>query len=117
MPDFTAARADVGSTNTLSPKKAKNIMNATLQLPIVREKLRVFISRFVRSREFNDGDQIFEAGFVNYMFVMELIIYIEKEFFLTVENDELELRNFASIDAMCDFIQAKSGISGFSQNA
>ena len=92
-------------------------MTATVQLPTAREKLRGFIARFVRSREFNDGDQIFEAGFVNSMFVIELIMYIEKEFSLKVENDELELRNFASIDAMCNFIQAKLSISGLLQNA
>jgi methoxymalonate biosynthesis acyl carrier protein len=44
---------------------------------------------------------------VNSMFAMQLILFIEKEFGLTVASDELELRNFSSIDAMCAFITGK----------
>lgn len=72
-----------------------------------RTKLRTFIGGFVRDSAFKDNDNIFEAGLVNSMFVMQLILFIEKEFELTVAPTELELSNFNSVDAMCQFIAAK----------
>jgi methoxymalonate biosynthesis acyl carrier protein len=72
-----------------------------------RHQLRTFISGFVRTDVFKDQDNLFEAGLVNSMFAMQLILFIEKEFGLTVASDELELRNFSSIDAMCAFITGK----------
>ena len=82
-------------------------MNSSVDIDDISETLRTFIGKFIRSKTFKNSDNIFEAGFVNSMFVMELIMFVEKEFSLTVDNTELKLSNFASVDAMCGYIQGK----------
>lgn len=69
--------------------------------------LRGFIGKFVRNRNFADGENIFESGSINSLFMMQLVLFIEKQFDLVVENDDLELRNFTSIDAMTNLIEGK----------
>ena len=69
--------------------------------------LRAFIAKFVRARQFGDSENIFESGYVNSLFVMQLILFIEKEFALAVANEDLELANFSSVDAMTAFVLRK----------
>lgn len=82
---------------------------ASANMDEIKDTLRTFIGGFVRSKDFKDSDNIFEAGFVNSMFVMQLILFIEKEFSLAVDNADLELKNFSSVDAMRAFITSKRG--------
>jgi methoxymalonate biosynthesis acyl carrier protein len=77
-----------------------------------KTKLRDFIGSFIRNKEFTNSVNIFDSGFVNSMFVMQLILFVEKEFVLTVENEDLDLKNFASIDMLDDFIAKKKNRNG-----
>jgi acyl carrier protein len=85
-------------------------MEALVNTGETRDRLRNFIGGFVRNKDFKDSENIFEAGFVNSMFVMQLILFIEKEFTLTVDNADLELKNFSSVDAMLSFIGSKTAV-------
>jgi acyl carrier protein len=62
---------------------------------------------FEDEAEFTDGDNIFEMGFVNSLFAMKLVSYIEESFSLQVDNDDLEISNFNSVDRIVEFIQTK----------
>ncbi|MCG5250369.1 acyl carrier protein [Brevibacillus agri] len=58
--------------------------------------------------EFGNADNIFELGFVNSLFAMKLVTFIESEFQMTIESDEMEISNFNTIDNIVNFIQSKS---------
>jgi acyl carrier protein len=49
-------------------------------------------------------DDIFALGFVNSLFAMELVMFVEKNFGFTVCNDELRIDNFRTIRAMADLV-------------
>ena len=55
-----------------------------------------------------DDDQIFASGFVNSMFAMQLVLFLEKNFKIAIGNEDLELKNFQSINAMAELIQRKT---------
>lgn len=74
----------------------------------IRAKIRTFLSQFVRVDGFEDGDDIFARGIVNSLFAMQLVMFVEKEFSITVENDDLDLGNFSSIDAIAAFVARKT---------
>lgn len=38
---------------------------------------------------------------------LELVLGVEKEFGIKVQDEEVGVKAFASVDALCDFIQAK----------
>ncbi|SFS44534.1 acyl carrier protein [Marininema halotolerans] len=56
---------------------------------------------------FTDDDNIFEKGFLNSMFAMQMLTYIETEFNLTVDNDDLELINFSTVNNIVGLIEKK----------
>ncbi len=72
-----------------------------------RQTLRDFISRFVRVNDYADDEDIVASRAVNSLFMMQLVLFIEKQFALSVDNEDLELRNFSSVDAMVRFIEGK----------
>lgn len=77
----------------------------------LKEKVRDFISEnlivFDDDAEFTDEDNIFEMGFVNSIFAMKLVGYIEEEFGFRVENDDLNISNFSSVNNIVTFVEGK----------
>jgi acyl carrier protein len=77
----------------------------------LKEKIRQFIEAnlvvFEDEAEFTDSDNIFEMGFVNSLFAMKLVGYIEQEFAIEVDNEDLEISNFNSVDRIVGYIENK----------
>lgn len=63
---------------------------------------------FVRDRfphvEIDASQDIFELGFVNSLFAMELVMFVEKTFLVTIPNGELRIDNFRSADTMAGLV-------------
>ena len=77
----------------------------------LKEKIRQFIEAnlvvFEDEADFTDSDNIFEMGFVNSLFAMKLVSYIEQEFGIEVDNEDLEISNFNSVDRIVGYIENK----------
>lgn len=77
----------------------------------LKEQIRKFIESnlvvFEDEAEFSDSDNIFEMGFVNSLFAMKLVNYIEENFGIQVANDDLEISNFNSVNRITEFIESK----------
>jgi methoxymalonate biosynthesis acyl carrier protein len=71
------------------------------------DTIRAFVTRHIRNANVRDDDDVFAAGFVNSLFALQLVTFLEREFQITIDNEDLELKNFASIRAMGDFIDRK----------
>lgn len=54
--------------------------------------------------EVADDEDIFESGYVNSLFAVELVTFIESEFSLTVPNEDLTIDNFRSVDSMASCV-------------
>ncbi|KWX72336.1 D-alanine--poly(phosphoribitol) ligase subunit 2 [compost metagenome] len=78
----------------------------------MHEQIRNFIQDnlvvFDDEVEFSNEDNIFELGFVNSLFAMKLVTYIESEFNTTIESDEMDINNFNTIDNIVNFISSKT---------
>jgi methoxymalonate biosynthesis acyl carrier protein len=63
---------------------------------------------FVRNRypqaEIDASQDIFSLGFVNSLFAMELVMYVEKTFGVTIPNDELKIDNFRTAGSMAELV-------------
>lgn len=59
---------------------------------------------------FTYDDDIFKLGLVNSLFALELVVFLENTFSLTVENEDLDLKNFSSISNISQFIARKKGL-------
>ena len=65
------------------------------------EQNLMFADEVVR---FQDSDNIFESGFVDSLFAVQLIDYISQEFSIEVLDDDLEIENFSSVQNICNLI-------------
>lgn len=72
-----------------------------------RSQIRHFVTRAFKAHSLGDEDDIFATGYVNSLFAMELVTFIEGTFGVSVESDDLDLDNFRSIARMADFVAAK----------
>ncbi|MCR3754193.1 MULTISPECIES: acyl carrier protein [Lentzea] len=69
-----------------------------------RTQIRTFITTKFPDVTFSDEEDIFALGFVNSLFAMELVMFIEKAFGTRIPNEELHLGNFRSVALMADLV-------------
>jgi len=78
---------------------------------IVREKIRAIIENnlkiFDSDVEFSDDDHIFRKGFVDSLFAVKLLAYLEQEFNIKIGNQDLNIENFHSVNKIMSFIKSK----------
>lgn len=74
-----------------------------------KDRIKAFLNRFFRKAELQDHDDIFALGYVNSLFAMQLVMFLEKEFGVRVDNKDLDMKNFSSINSICEFIERKAG--------
>ncbi len=76
-----------------------------------RGKIRAFIENHLAAleedTELKDTDNYFELGFVDSLFAIQLVGFIQEEFQIEIESEDLDLANFNSIDRIVAFIQQK----------
>ena len=77
-----------------------------------KERIRTFIESnlvvFEDETKFSDNDNIFELGFVNSLFAMKILNYIENEFKITIDNEDIDIRNFSSVNNIVNLINKKN---------
>ncbi len=82
-------------------------------------KIKTFLSRFFKSHDLQPEEDIFALGFVNSLLAMQLVAFVEKEFGIKVEDDDLDLDNFRSIGAISRLVAKKhaAGTAGAAATA
>jgi methoxymalonate biosynthesis acyl carrier protein len=76
-----------------------------------RSKVRAFLEKFIRDQDFQDGDNVFALGLVNSLMAMQLVLFLEKEFGVKFANQDLNLKNFRSVDSMVELLGARGIIA------
>jgi len=84
-------------------------MDQTQSLPESQVKIKEFLSRFFKNHDLQPEEDIFALGFVNSLLAMQLVAFVEKEFGIRVEDEDLDLDNFRSIQAISNLVTKKSG--------
>ena len=67
-------------------------------------RIVAFITGRFPQAEITDTEDIFSLGYINSLFAMELVMFIEKEFTVTIPNDELRIDNFRTAKAMTELV-------------
>lgn len=72
-----------------------------------KSPIRDFMSRSFAGRALADDSDIFELGFGNSMFAIQLVTFVEGQFDIEVDGTDLDMANFKSINAVATFVQSK----------
>jgi acyl carrier protein len=83
----------------------------------VRGRVREFLAGEVlteRNRaRFRDGDSLVEQGVLDSMSILKLATFLEEEFGIAVEDQDLVPENFETLDAIRDFVvRRREDVSG-----
>ncbi|MBI1873303.1 MAG: acyl carrier protein [Acidobacteria bacterium] len=73
----------------------------------IRTAIRNFVARAIRTDLLSDTDDIFARGHVTSLFAMQLVMFVEHEFGITVENDDLDIANFSTIAGLANLVTRK----------
>ncbi len=74
----------------------------------VRQTVRDFVLAYVKDEELEDNENMFELGYVTSLFAMQLVLFVEKEFQISVSREQLSLSNFHSIDAIVALVNGQA---------
>ncbi|MGA9772900.1 MAG: acyl carrier protein [Blastocatellia bacterium] len=73
-----------------------------------KAKIREFLLRYIRKHDLKDEDDFFAMGFVNSLFAMQLVTFLEQQFCITIDDDDLEIENFRSINVIAALVGRKT---------
>ena len=78
----------------------------------IAQKLKEFIESHIVGQDENinlkPDDKIFEMGFLDSMFALQLVNFIEENFGIEVTDEDLDIQNFSSIERIVSFVNSKS---------
>jgi len=85
----------------------------------IREKVIALAARRnVDARTLKDGDVILESGTLDSVSMLELIMWIEMAFDLSIGQTDLTIENLGTIDAIAAYLQrARTGTAESSRSA
>lgn len=70
----------------------------------IKMKVRQFLEQKKGKKEFKDDDDLFELGFVDSIFALQLVLFLEKEFKIKITNKDIKEDNFRTIDTITDTV-------------
>ena len=74
----------------------------------MRTSIRNFLSEHITSYDLQDDDDFFALGLANSLFAMQLVLFVEQEFDISIDGDDLNLDNFRTINAITDLVKRKT---------
>ncbi len=78
----------------------------------VRGRVRSFLDTRLASRSPSDTDDIFAMGYANSLFAVQLARFVQTEFEIELQAEDMDIDNFRSLDAIVGFVCAKTGADG-----
>ena len=70
-------------------------------------KIRDFLSPYFSDSVLKDDENIFENGILNSLFAMQLVLFVEKTFNISIEQEDLDMRNFQTINSIRELVFGK----------
>ncbi|MGV9249500.1 acyl carrier protein [Streptomyces sp. NPDC003710] len=69
--------------------------------------IREFILENISESTVGDDEDIFERGLVRSMFVMQLVLFVEQEFGVSITGEDLQFDNFRTVDRIDELVSRK----------
>jgi acyl carrier protein len=73
----------------------------------IKSKTKSFLAKYIRRKKVEDDQDLFKTGLLNSLFAMQLVMFVEKEFKIKVENEDLDPKNFSTIQSIVGFVERK----------
>ena len=71
---------------------------------VILDNIKNKIKQHFNNDDIKDDENLFLASFIDSFGLIELVVYIEKEFSIDINYEDLNEDNFSSIDSISSFI-------------
>jgi methoxymalonate biosynthesis acyl carrier protein len=75
-----------------------------------RDMVRGFISQHAKGVMVDDDEDLLGGGYVNSLFAVQLVMWIERKFGTPIEGADLDFANIRSISAIEAFVDRKRAV-------
>jgi len=72
-------------------------------------RVRTFLGGLCNLEGLGDEDDLFAGGFVNSLYLAQLLAFVQSEFGLELAEDDYDMANFRSLRAIAEFVVRKRG--------
>lgn len=73
----------------------------------IKTKVQQYLSRWFHGQQVTEDENIFDRGLVNSLFVMQMILFLEKEFGVEIHPQELEPNALSSVARIARLVRAQ----------
>ena len=91
------------------------MMETTVQNGEIKQHIHQFIlKRFplAKKRNVGESDKLLEGGIIDSLGILDLVSVIEKDFDITVSDEELVPENFQTVSTIASFVMSKQAGRG-----
>ncbi|MFD6181639.1 acyl carrier protein [Streptomyces goshikiensis] len=74
----------------------------------VRARVRDFLAPHLAGQPLADNDDFFALGYVNSLFAMQLALFVEKEFALTLGPADMDFDNFRTVGGLVRLVTSRT---------
>ncbi|MBF5033656.1 acyl carrier protein [Micromonospora sp. ANENR4] len=72
--------------------------------------IRDFVESHINGLAVDDDEDIFATGYVNSLFAVQLVMFVENTFGVTANGDDLDIGNFRTINVIDAFVTSKLAV-------
>jgi methoxymalonate biosynthesis acyl carrier protein len=73
----------------------------------IKSRLTAFFIGTYKDRALGEEDDIFALGFGNSLFAMQLVDFVEREFGIELEDEDLDIQYFTTIRSIAGLVERK----------
>ncbi len=77
----------------------------------IKGKIRERIKPILQGNEIDDEENFFELGLVHSLFAMQIILFIEREYQIELDPEEVSLESLSSVNAIAEIIDQRLRIN------
>lgn len=75
---------------------------------MLEDRIAEFVCRNAGVSSVRHDERFFESGLVTSMFALQIVMFVEKEYGIALDDDDLNLNYFASVNAIVELIRSKT---------
>ena len=75
----------------------------------MKEQIREFLEKNKKVSGLADDEDLFKKGYVNSLFALQLVMFLESTFKIKIKNKDIKEDNFRTINNICETVSRLKG--------
>ena len=75
----------------------------------MKEQIREFLEKNKKTSGLDDNEDLFKKGYVNSLFALQLVMFLESTFKIKIKNKDITEDNFRTINNICETVRRLKG--------